>query len=221
MYPIFVSSLVPSYMPEKFYWVYLTGAGMIAAAISLVINVKVNLSGTLLTIMISAFLVQLHMPLIYASPLSAAVWTRALQDTALAASALMLTCGVRIEKLGSCIYCIVMMGIGALHYCHVPVITANAPVYLTYHEYWNDLIGLMMISLALCTLLNFRAGISAAALCALIMMLIMISIIPALITDIHNPTIWTLLAVDIGIAGGALILAGKKLSKSSALIDNS
>lgn len=55
-------SFIPDWLPFKLFFVYLTGAGLIAAAVSFVIKVYARLAGLLLALMLLLFIVLLWMP---------------------------------------------------------------------------------------------------------------------------------------------------------------
>jgi uncharacterized membrane protein YphA (DoxX/SURF4 family) len=54
--------VVPAYMPAKAIWVYLSGAGMIAAAISMYLGKYDKLATTLLAICLLLILLLVHLP---------------------------------------------------------------------------------------------------------------------------------------------------------------
>lgn len=56
------TSIIPDYLPFPVYWVFLTGFLMIAAAISIIINFKANISGILLAVMLLIFIFTIHLP---------------------------------------------------------------------------------------------------------------------------------------------------------------
>lgn len=55
-----MAGMVP--IPGGIFWIYFTGAALIAAAISFVIGKKVRLAGTLLGIMLIIFVLSIHLP---------------------------------------------------------------------------------------------------------------------------------------------------------------
>jgi putative oxidoreductase len=57
-----MKNMVPSYLPASIFWVYLTGAALIAAGVSIVIGKKDKLAATLLGIMMLAFVLLMHLP---------------------------------------------------------------------------------------------------------------------------------------------------------------
>jgi putative oxidoreductase len=54
--------VVPAYMPAKIIWVYLSGAGLIAAAVSILIGKYDKLGTTLLAIFLILLVLMVHMP---------------------------------------------------------------------------------------------------------------------------------------------------------------
>jgi len=55
-----MTGMVP--LPGAIFWVYLTGAALIAAAVSFIIEKKVRLAGLLLGIMLLIFVLSIHLP---------------------------------------------------------------------------------------------------------------------------------------------------------------
>ncbi len=51
---------VPSYIPFPLFWVYFTGAALVAAAVSIFINKKTKLATTLLAVLLGIFIVLVH-----------------------------------------------------------------------------------------------------------------------------------------------------------------
>ncbi|MCF6359813.1 MAG: DoxX family protein [Cyclobacteriaceae bacterium] len=78
--------MVPSWMPFGVVWVYLTGLALIAAAVSFLINKKVELAGKLLALMLIIFVVTMHIPSLIAGNESA--MPMVFKDLAMAGAAL-------------------------------------------------------------------------------------------------------------------------------------
>ena len=53
---------VPAYMPMKVFWVYFTGAGLIAAAVSMLLGRLDKLATTLLAVFLLLMVFLLHIP---------------------------------------------------------------------------------------------------------------------------------------------------------------
>lgn len=54
--------VVPAYMPAKVIWVYLSGAGLIGAAVSMYIGKYDKLATTLLAVMLVLIVLMVHLP---------------------------------------------------------------------------------------------------------------------------------------------------------------
>ncbi|MBL7827470.1 MAG: DoxX family membrane protein [Saprospiraceae bacterium] len=54
--------VVPSYMPAKIVWVYLSGAGLIGAAVAMLIGKYDKLAATLLSVFLILLVVMVHLP---------------------------------------------------------------------------------------------------------------------------------------------------------------
>ena len=57
-----MAGMVPSFLPGGVFWVYLTGAALIAAAVGIIIGKKAKLAAQLLGLMLLLFAVLIHLP---------------------------------------------------------------------------------------------------------------------------------------------------------------
>lgn len=81
---------VPAYMPGKVLWVYITGAGLIAAAVSMLIGKLDKLATTLLAIFLLLMVFMLHVPNAMNGDANAQMaMTSVLKDISLAGGAMM------------------------------------------------------------------------------------------------------------------------------------
>jgi len=88
-----MAGLVPSWLPGGVIWVYISGAGLLAAAVALIINKQVRLAMILLALMLIIFVLTIHLPgLMRAEDEMAKIgpMTGILKDTAMAAAALVM-----------------------------------------------------------------------------------------------------------------------------------
>src|SRR4051812_20487690 len=90
IYASFVATLVPSFMPFKLFLAYFTGTAMITAGISFIINKAGSLAAMLLGLMLTLFILLIHIPAIISKPFTADILTRPLQDVALACASFLL-----------------------------------------------------------------------------------------------------------------------------------
>jgi uncharacterized membrane protein len=57
-----MSGMVPSFLPYQIFWVYLTGAALIIAALAVIFEKKAKLALQLLGLMLLLFALMLHLP---------------------------------------------------------------------------------------------------------------------------------------------------------------
>jgi uncharacterized membrane protein len=74
-YAAYLATLVPAWLPGHLLWIYFTGAGFIAAGVSIALKILGRLSATLLGLMFFLWVVILHAPRVYASLHNADEWS--------------------------------------------------------------------------------------------------------------------------------------------------
>jgi uncharacterized membrane protein len=75
VYAEFAAQMIPAWIPGRLFFTYLTGAGHIAAGVSLVSGILLRLSTALLCFMLACFVLLLHVPRVLADPTSRYEWT--------------------------------------------------------------------------------------------------------------------------------------------------
>ncbi|HET8859179.1 DoxX family protein [Marivirga sp.] len=83
-----LQSVIPSFIRGQTFWVYLTGAALIASAISIILKKQVQLIANLLAIMLLIFALFIHFPLALDGDQLAS--SSLLKDIALAGGALVM-----------------------------------------------------------------------------------------------------------------------------------
>jgi uncharacterized membrane protein len=87
-----MAKMVPQFLPGGEFWVYVTGACMIAAAISFLINKYSRLAGLLLCLFLLLIVLTVHLPAVMNAPDEGArrfPLVNLIKDTGLAAAALL------------------------------------------------------------------------------------------------------------------------------------
>ena len=84
-----MAGMIPSWMPFGIVWVYLTGLALIAAAVSFIIDKKVELAGKLLALMLVICVVTMHIPSLLGG--NEMAMPNVLKDLAMAGAALYLS----------------------------------------------------------------------------------------------------------------------------------
>ncbi len=85
-----IVQIVPSYMPAPMFWVYLVGAGLIAAALAIAVQQQVEPAALSLTAMFAIFELTVHIPNLFREPSSRFIWAVAARDLAFLGGALSL-----------------------------------------------------------------------------------------------------------------------------------
>jgi uncharacterized membrane protein len=62
LYANMMAGMVPAYIPGGIFWIYFTGAALIAAAVSIVTKIQGKLAMYLLALLLLIFVVTLHVP---------------------------------------------------------------------------------------------------------------------------------------------------------------
>ncbi len=68
LYPEFVASLVPRWIPGPVFWTYFAAVALIAAGVAMIVNVLARWASILLGIMIFLWFLLLHIPRAIADP---------------------------------------------------------------------------------------------------------------------------------------------------------
>src|SRR5688572_1977439 len=68
LYAEFIVHLVPAWIPGRLFWTYFAGVALFAAGLGIIINVLPRLAAILLGLMISIWIVILHIPRIFEFP---------------------------------------------------------------------------------------------------------------------------------------------------------
>jgi uncharacterized membrane protein YphA (DoxX/SURF4 family) len=90
MYAGFIATLIPAWIPAHLFWVYLTGAGFIVAALSIATGLFASLASIGLAVMFLLWFVLLHLPRVFANPRNGDEWTSAFVAFALSGGSFLL-----------------------------------------------------------------------------------------------------------------------------------
>ncbi len=74
-YPQFTADMIPAFIPAHLFWAYFTGGAHLAAGIAFLTNVLVRLASVLFAVMVSGFVLLLHLPRTIADPGNRTEWT--------------------------------------------------------------------------------------------------------------------------------------------------
>lgn len=74
-YPQFTADMIPGFIPAHLFWAYFTGACHIAAGVAILTNVLARFAAILFAVMLSGFVLLLHLPRVIGDPGSRTEWT--------------------------------------------------------------------------------------------------------------------------------------------------
>ncbi len=166
----FVMQVVPAWMPARLFWVYFVGCALVAAALSLILRIRVRLTATLLAVMFLLFVALVHAPRVAANPRDRIAWAVALRDLAFAGGALALAAAqtshrlIVIARVGVAISVIFFAVEHFLHPEFAPGVPLGklTPAWMPLHAFWGYPIGVVLLAAGAGMLLNKHSQTAAA-----------------------------------------------------------
>lgn len=190
-----IAQIVPAWIPWHRFWVYLVGAALIAAGLSMVIKIKAQLAATLSGIMFCSFVLLIHIPNVVASPHNRIVWAVALRDLAFSGGAFAFA-GAQINPssrkgmpglvhLGRFFVGVPVLFFSVEHFLHpdfVPGVPLGkvVPTWIPLRLFWGYLTGVVLLAAGVLILVNRKARLAAIYLGVLIFLLVMFVYFPML-----------------------------------------
>ena len=241
VYTGFVASIIPPWIPWHMFWTYFTAITIMAAGVSIVLWKHAQLAATLLGIEIFLFCALIHVFLIFHAPgdpwagrptfgdlpsrlinfpkdlgLSGAVFIFAgTQSEAFRKSG-----KDKVLTLGRLILALCIAAFGMLHFVYpayapgIPPMSASVSFPIPGHLFWVYLTGSALLALAACIATNWKAREAAMLLGWMILLFDLLTWVP--VFTAHPMEMTGNWLKDIGIAGGAFILADSLSRKDVA-----
>src|ERR1022692_3814325 len=180
--PEFVGSMVPSYMPARWFWPYFIGCALLAAATSLTFRKFLRLSSTLLGLMFFLFVCMIYIWFALRHPASRFGWTYALRDLSFCAGAWALAglysraSSPQLSKwmilFGRIVIAIAAIFYSIQHFLHpdfapgVPL-ELKMPSWVPFPSLGASLAGAVLLAAGIALALNIKPRIAAASIGAL------------------------------------------------------
>lgn len=213
--------MVPAYMPMRLAWAYFTGAAMIAAGISLIINKKSSLAAFLLGAMLLGFIFMLHIPKLTENASVFRIWTGALQDVIIAAAAFMLAGALANQEIKNGIikvfaaisryvFALLLVFFGIEQFLNLDFLVAKVPEYLPARIVWVYFVGIAMVVTGISALINRKTQLAASLLGIIMLIVNLLFYLPLLISDVNRSSPWTYGMLNLATTAGVFILAGSK-----------
>ena len=228
--PEFVQSVVPSWMPVRWFWPYFVGCALLAAATSLTVRRFVRLSSILLGVMFSLFVCMIYLPSALAHLTNRFAWAYLLRDLSFAGGAWALA-GLysrasfpqgskRMILFGRIVIGIAAIYFAVQHFLH-PTFAPGVPLekvtpsWVPFPGIWGYLAGAILLAAGIGLVVNKRSRIAAAWIGALMTAVTIFLYVPILVlayrgsmTDINE---------GLNYVADTLLYAGAGLALASAL----
>jgi uncharacterized membrane protein len=230
----FVTAIVPPWIPWHLFWTYFVGIALIAAGVAITLKREAWLAGLLLGAMILAFIVLIHSRLLAQMPgdLFAANpifgphpgrLNNACKDLGLSGAAFLFA-GTQSETwkdsrrdkvftLGRVLFAIAVATLGVLHFVYPAFAPGVQPMStavtfpLPGQPVWSYFTGIAFVAAAVAIFLNSKVRLAATLLGILILLFGLVVWVPWLAAHPQDVAGGNYLK-DMGLAGGALLLAG-------------
>ena len=219
MYAEFVMQLVPGWIPAPLFWTYFTGAALFAAGAGIAINVWSRLAATLLGLMISIWVIILHIPRIFAYP-GDTEFINVFDALFILSGAFLLSYSLdgkthleRISTVGAkaapILIAIALSVFGIEHFIHGRLVfIVGAPYYeIPGSTFWSYLTGIIFIVSAAGIVFRRRPVAVASFLSAYVLFIAILFYGPQLWNDVYHAHTWATFLKGMAMSGSSLMLA--------------
>jgi len=223
-----IANIVPRWFPAHVFWVYLVGIALIAAALSITVQIQSPLAATLLGAMFFSFVLLIDMPGIMAHPSNRFFWALGLREMAFSGGALAYagshggTRGVpRLVTVGRFFVAIPAVFYGVEHFLHpefapgVPL-EKIIPVWVPGRLPWAYLAGTVLVAAGVALIVNKKARMAATCLGTMILLLVLFVYLPILVASPTDIVSLNYFADTLLFSGAVLVLADALKKRTAA-----
>lgn len=202
---------VPAGVPWRMLVVYVSGIVLVAAAVSVFIKEGVRTTAAVLAVMLSLWVVMLHVPAVVRAPEDADAWARAGETIALAGVAWVLAGAGTVGRVA---FGIGIAVVGVLHLMYAPLLVAFVPAWLPPGGlFWVYVTGGARLVGGVAILTRVQARAAATWLGVMFLAWVVILHVPAVVAQIGGRVAWTSLAIAVAMCGGAWVMAGSEAER--------
>lgn len=229
----FVATIVPPWIPWHLFCAYFVGAALIAAGLAMMARRNAYAAALLLGSMILSFVVLIHVRLLLELPGDAfaarpifgpfpARLHNALKDLGLSGAAFLFAgAQAKVQNnqhtrtaftLGRLLFAIPMIAFGVVHFVHpafapgIPPMNTTISFPIPGQPLWSYLTGVFLVVAGVCILFNLKIRVAGTLLGIAILLFLLLVWGPWLVSHPQDIS-GTNYLKDLGLAGGALILA--------------
>jgi uncharacterized membrane protein len=223
-----VVGAVPPFMPRPMFWVWLVGAALIAAALSLITGRLAQLAALLTGIMLFLFVLMIHIPNLVGNPGDRFAFALFFRDLALSGGGFALagtlaadtnTRTARWLRLaGRCFFGVAMIFFGIEHF-PPPHFAPGVPLEMVLPDWipaqtaWAWSTGAILIIGGVCILLNKRGSLAAVIVGMTYLVLVLFIYMPM---EVVHPSIE--ISGELDYVGDTLIFSGAALFIAASLM---
>lgn len=193
-----IANIVPRWFPAHVFWVYLVGIALIAAALSITVQIQSPLAATLLGAMFFSFVILIDAPGIMAHPSNRFFWALGLRQMAFSGGALAYAGshgsggragGMRgLVTVGRFFVAIPAVFYGVEHFLHpefAPGVPLGKiiPVWVPGRLQWAYLAGAALVAAGVALIVNKKVRLAATCLGIVILLLVLFVYLPILVAS--------------------------------------
>jgi uncharacterized membrane protein len=225
-----IANIVPRWIPAHTFWVYLVGIALIAAALSITVQIQSALAATLLGAMFFSFVLLIDVPGLMAHPSNRIFWTLTLREIAFSGGALAYAGSHArsgrtpalpgLVTVGRFFIAIPAVFYGVEHFLHpqnapgVPL-EKIIPVWIPGRLPWAYLAGVVLVAAGAALIVNKKARMAATWLGIMILLLVLFVYLPMLVaspTDLESVNYF----FDTLLFSGAILVLADALGERTA-----
>lgn len=223
VYSDYVEALepVPSWFPLRIFWVYLTFVLLLCAAACIIAAFKDRGAAILLGIVLTLFVVILHMPKLLSNLHDGNEWTGAFETLALCGAAYVLAGNLdankdrsisagnvshRMQILGRILFAFSLPVFGVLHFVYHDYVAFVQPSWIPWHQFWGYFVGIAFFCAALSILFNVKARLTSMLLGIMFGIWVVILHAPRVVASPHKRSEWNSMFIALAMCGASLIV---------------
>lgn len=214
---------VPSWVPFPIAWAYLTGIVLIAVGASIAANIKARLAAISLGLILSLWVLLLHLPKLVLNLRDGGEWTCAFETIALGGAAWVLAGilntdetgrqnrGAADEKmvaLGLLCFAVSLPVFGIQHFIYYDYVASVIPGWIPWHLFWAYFVGIAFFFACVSIITKVKVRLAAALLGIMFGTWVLIVHAPRVANHLHNRPEWTSLFICVAMCGGAWLATG-------------